>query len=34
MLINITDAGIFEKSSAGEFEGRNSSGIVYPYLSS
>ena len=31
MLINITITVILEKSSAGEFHARNSSGMVYPY---
>ena len=34
MLINITViAGIFEKSSGGEFKARNSSGMAYLYSS-
>ena len=32
MLINITFAAILEKSSVGEFQARNSNGMVYPYL--
>ena len=31
MLINITFAAILEKSSGGEFQARNSNGMVYPY---
>ena len=33
MLINITVTVILEKSSVGEFQARNSSGMVYPYAS-
>ena len=33
MFINITDTGILEKSNRGEFQARNSSNMVYPYLS-
>ena len=33
MLINITVTVILEKSSGGEFQARNSNGMVYPYSS-
>ena len=33
MLINITFTAILEKSGGGEFQARNSSGMVYPYSS-
>ena len=33
VLINITGTVIFEKSSGGEFQARNSNGMVYSYLS-
>ena len=33
IFITITDAGILEKSSGGEFQARNSSVMVYPYSS-
>ena len=33
MLINITFTAILEKSSGGEFQARNSSGMIYPYWS-
>ena len=33
LLIFINITGILEKSSGGEFQARNSSGMVYPYLS-
>ena len=33
ILINITGTVILEKSSGGEFQARNSSGMVYPYSS-
>ena len=33
MLINITVTVFLEKPSAGEFQARNSSGMVYPYAS-
>ena len=33
MFINITVTGVLEKSSGGEFQARNSSGMVYPYSS-
>ena len=33
MFINITVKGVLEKSSGGEFQARNSSGMVYPYSS-
>ena len=33
MFINITVMGVLEKSSGGEFQARNSSGMVYPYSS-
>ena len=31
VFINITVLGVLEKSSWGEFQARNSSGMVYPY---
>ena len=31
MFINITAMGVFEESSRGEFQTRNSSGMFYPY---
>ena len=33
MFINITVKGVLEKSSGGEFQARNSSGMAYPYSS-
>ena len=33
MFINITVTGVLEKSSGGEFQARNSSGMAYPYSS-
>ena len=33
MLINITFTAILEKSGGGEFQARNSNGMVYPYSS-
>ena len=33
MFINITVMSVLEKSSGGEFQARNSSGMVFPYLS-
>ena len=33
ILININVTVILEKSSGGEFQARNSSGMVYPYSS-
>ena len=33
MFIDITVMGVLEKSSGGDFQARNSSGMVYPYSS-
>ena len=33
MLINITFTAILDKSGGGEFQARNSNGMVYPYSS-
>ena len=33
MLINITFTAILEKSDGGEFQARNSNGMVYPFSS-
>ena len=33
ILINISGRVVLEKSSGGEFQARNSSGMVYPYSS-
>ena len=33
MFINIPVTGVLEKSSGEEFQARNSSDMVYPYLS-
>ena len=33
MFINITVTGVPKKPSGGEFQARDSSGIIYPYLS-
>ena len=33
ILINVTGTVIVEKSSGGEFQVKNSSGMVYPYSS-
>ena len=32
MFINITVPGIVDKSNGGDFQARNSSGMVYPFL--
>ena len=32
MFINVTVMGVLEKSSGAEFQARNSSGMVYPYV--